>query len=75
MTPFELPPLDIPKPARMHPDYQTPKPRGTSYGQFPVDIEDPDKPIAFRRFSEWIRADIEEGINVHTVPRLSPVTP
>ena len=72
-TPFQLPPLNIPLPARLHPDYQTPKPRAPSYSQFPVDIDDPDKPIAFRHISEWIRADAEAGINVHTVPRLSPV--
>lgn len=73
VTPFHLPPLEIPAPVHKHPSYQTPKPRNPSYAQFPQDIEDPDKPIAFRRFSEWIRADTEAGITVHTVPRLSPV--
>ena len=74
ITPFQLPMLKIPAPVHNHADHVTPKTtRGISYAQFPQDIEDPDKPIAFRRFSEWVRADSDAGSSVHKHPRLSPV--
>lgn len=39
---------------------------------FPPRIEDDDLPIPLPRLSEWIRADAAKGINVHSVPPLSP---
>ena len=39
---------------------------------FPIKLADNDKPIPLPRLSEWIRADEEKGINVHTIPTLSP---
>jgi len=39
---------------------------------FPLKLADNDKPIPLPRLSKWIRADEEKGINVHTIPALSP---
>lgn len=39
---------------------------------FPRKVDDHDLPIALPRLSEWIRADAVHGIDVHTLPLLSP---
>jgi hypothetical protein len=39
---------------------------------FPLKVADNDKPIPLPRLSKWIRADEERGLNVHTIPALSP---
>jgi len=39
---------------------------------FPLRVDDHDLPIPLPRLSEWIRADTAKGINVHTVPPISP---
>ncbi|KAI0082741.1 hypothetical protein K474DRAFT_21327 [Panus rudis PR-1116 ss-1] len=41
----------------------------SSYSHFPEGVADPDQPIEFRRLSEWVRADMAAGINVHSTPR------
>jgi len=34
--------------------------------------EDDDEPLPLPRLSEWIRADAARGVNVHTIPAISP---
>jgi len=49
----------------------TPQTPGGVFGRAPGDEDDP---IPLPRLSEWIRADAEKGINVHTIPPISPLT-
>ncbi|CAL1704911.1 unnamed protein product [Somion occarium] len=44
----------------------------SSYSQFPAAVANPDRPIEFGRLSEWVRADMAAGINVHSTPQLTP---
>jgi hypothetical protein len=44
----------------------------TPGGFFSRSAGDEDEPIQLPRLSEWIRADAEKGINVHTIPPVSP---
>lgn len=44
----------------------------TPGGIFTRATGDEDAPIPLPRLSEWIRADAEKGINVHTIPPVSP---
>jgi len=41
-------------------------------GAFAPVVHDEDEPIVLPRLSEWVRADHEKGINVHSRPPISP---
>jgi hypothetical protein len=67
-----LPPIPSENPLSYYGLYLDGVPHVDEVNVFPKQVINPDKPIPLPRLSEWIRADTAKGINVHTVPPISP---